>query len=70
MNNREFGDWLFSEPKDPDQPRDLGYILGALIVESYYENAGDKKKALEEILKITDYKAFLAKSRYADKFSR
>ncbi len=69
MHNREFGDWLFSAPKDPDQPRDLGYIMGALIVESYYENAGDKKKAIDEILKVTDYKEFLERSRYAEKFS-
>ena len=68
MNNREFGDWLFAAPTDPDQPRDLGYIMGAMIVESYYENAGDKTKALEEILKVTDYQAFLAGSRYAQKF--
>ncbi len=69
MHNREFGDWLFSKPKDPDQPRDLGYIMGALIVESYYENAEDKKKAIDEILKVTDYKEFLERSRYAEKFS-
>lgn len=64
MRNREFGDWLFAAPKDPGQPRDLGYIMGALIVESYYKNAADKEKALEEILKITDYEGFLAESRY------
>ncbi len=69
MHNREFGDWLFSKPKDPGQPRDLGYIMGALIVESYYENAVDKKKAIDEILKITDYKGFLERSHYAEKFS-
>lgn len=69
MRNREFGDWLFAAPKDPDQPRDVGYVMGALIVESYYKNAADKGKALEEILKITDYEGFLAKSRYAEKFS-
>lgn len=69
MHNREFGDWLFSKPKDPDQPRDLGYIMGALIVESYYENAADKKKAIDEILKVTDYKEFLERSHYAEKFS-
>jgi hypothetical protein len=69
MHNREFGDWLFSKPKDPGQPRDLGYIMGALIVESYYENAADKKKAIDEILKVTDYKEFLGRSRYAKKFS-
>ncbi|NIM90659.1 MAG: hypothetical protein GTO17_06885 [Candidatus Aminicenantes bacterium] len=68
MHAPEFGDWLFSKPKDPDQPRDLGYIMGAMIVESYYENADDKKKAIDEILSITDYKGFLKKSRYAEKF--
>ena len=70
MHNREFGDWLFSAPKDPDQPRDLGYIVGALIVESYYEKAEDKRAALKEILRITDYDDFLAKSGYGDKLSR
>jgi len=69
MYNREFGDWLFSKPKDANQPRDLGYIMGALIVESYYENAADKKKAIDEILKVTDYKEFLERSNYAEKFS-
>lgn len=69
MHNREFGEWLFSKPKDPDQPRDLGYIMGALIVESYYENAEDKKKAMDEILKVTDYKEFLERSHYAEKIS-
>ena len=69
MRNREFGDWLFAAPKDPDQPRDVGYVMGALIVESYYKNAEDKEKALEEILEITDYEGFLAKSRYGEKFS-
>lgn len=70
MHGREFGDWLFSKPNDPDQPRDLGYITGALIVESYYENADDKKKAIDEILSITDYKGFLEKSQYEEKFSK
>lgn len=69
MSNREFGDWLFSAPEDPDQPRDLGYIMGALIVESYYEHAADKNTALEDILGITDYEGFLEKSRYKEKFS-
>ena len=70
MNNREFGEWLFSHPKDPNQPHDLGYIMGALIVESYYENANDKKKAIDDMLSVTDYKDFLQKSRYSEKFSK
>jgi hypothetical protein len=68
MQNREFGDWLFSAPKDQNQPRDLGYVMGALIVESFYENAEDKKQALQDILGITDYEGFLEKSRYREKF--
>jgi hypothetical protein len=44
-------------------------MMGALIVESYYRNAENKEKALQEILKITDYEGFLAKSRYREKFS-
>ena len=70
MNNRELGDWLFSQPSDPDQPRDLGYIVGALIVEAFYSNAEDKKKAIDEILGVTDYAAFLERSKYAEKFRR
>ncbi len=69
MNRGEFGDWLFSQPSDPGQPRDLGYIMGALIVEAYYSHAEDKKKAIEEIVGVTDYAAFLENSKYAEKFT-
>lgn len=70
MHNREFGDWLFATPKNPDQPKDLGYIVGALIVGAFYENAEDKDMAIKEILSITDSDSFLVKSGYAEKFAR
>jgi hypothetical protein len=41
---------------------DLGYWVGYRIVKSYYQHAGDKRRAFREILEMTDPKAFLARS--------
>jgi hypothetical protein len=41
---------------------DPGYLVGYRIVKSYYQHARDKRRALREILEMTDPKAFLAKS--------
>ncbi|UCC38591.1 MAG: hypothetical protein JSV96_12250 [Candidatus Aminicenantes bacterium] len=68
MNKRFPGDWMWKKPTDPEQPPDLGYIVGARIVEAYYNNAKDKLKAVQDILLVADYKEFLNKSRYAEKF--
>jgi hypothetical protein len=46
----------------PEKPGDLGYWVGCRIVKSYYQHASDKRRALREILGMTDPKAFLAKS--------
>jgi hypothetical protein len=70
MNERLPGEWMWKKPVDPEQPLDLGYIMGARIVEAYYSNAKDKQKAVQDILSITDYKGFLEKSGYAEKFSK
>lgn len=43
-------------------PGDLGYWVGYRIVESYYEHAADKGRALSDIIEMKDAKAFLAKS--------
>ena len=59
---------MWSKPADPDQPRHVGYAMGFKIVEAYYNKAKDKKKAVEEILSVTDYPEFLIKSGYAAKF--
>jgi hypothetical protein len=45
-----------------EKPGDLGYWVGYRIAKSYYQHAGDKRRALREILQMTDPKAFLAKS--------
>jgi hypothetical protein len=68
MNNERPGDWMFAKPSDPDQPVDLGYVMGARIAESFYAAAEDKTQAVQEILSITDYQDFLRKSGYAERF--
>ena len=69
MHEREPGDWMFGHPSDPEQPFDLGYVMGARIVEAFYDKAEDKNKAVQEILSITDYEDFLERSGYSEKFS-
>ena len=65
MKSSDLGDWMWSKPSDPDQPKDLAYGLGALIVETYYENAADKAQAIKEILSVIDYDSFLRNSAYS-----
>ena len=64
MLGHDMGDWLWEQPTDPEQPRDLGYAIGARIVEAYYQSASDKAAAARRIMAITDYPAFLHKSAY------
>ena len=68
MYGNDTKDWVWSKPKYLDQPQDIGYVVGARIVEYFYKHSKDLEKAVDEILSITDYKAFLKKSRYAQKF--
>ncbi len=45
-----------------DKQGDLGYWIGYRIAKSYYQHAADKRRAVQEIIEMTDPKAFLAKS--------
>ena len=68
MYGKEIGDWMWANPQNPEQPRDVAYVLGAFIVEYYYKKSVDIDKTVSEILSITDYKKFLEKSGYSEKF--
>lgn len=53
-----------------ERPADLGYyigarIIGARITESYYAKAADKRRAVAEIIAVTDFDDFLEKSGYS-----
>lgn len=70
MLSREPGDWLWETPADPAQPQDVGYAVGARIVQAYFERTPDRAAAARAILGVTDYPAFLDASGYADRFAR
>lgn len=65
MLGLDMGEWLWEDPSDPDMPRDLGYAIGARIVEAFYQGAGDKEAAAQAVMSITDYPGFLARSGYS-----
>jgi hypothetical protein len=56
-----------SEQETPDHPADLGYWIGYQVCKSYYEEMGNKRQAVYDMLHIKDYTVFLAKSKYAEK---
>lgn len=52
--------WLYNSKTG--EVSDLGYWVGYRIAKAYYVNAPDKRRALREILEVSDAKAFLAAS--------
>ena len=70
MDDKEMSNWLYNGSNAKGRPADLGYYMGYKICEAYYQNARDKKQAIQDILKIQDFHQFLTQSRYAEKFAR
>lgn len=60
MDRRDQSNWLYNTGAHADP--DLGYWVGYRIVRSYYQHAADKRRAVREILEMTDARAFLAAS--------
>jgi hypothetical protein len=69
MNGKKFHGWLYgSKGKKEGRPNDLGYWMGYKITEAYYQNSKDKNQAINEILNIEDYKGFMMKSGFLNKW--
>jgi len=64
LDSRDGGDWFYVKPEG-QRPQDLGYFVGYNIVRAFYERAADKERAVQQIMNIADYGAFLAESGYA-----
>ncbi|TNJ35033.1 DUF2268 domain-containing putative Zn-dependent protease [Arenimonas terrae] len=58
--------WLYDPTPGQDRPADLGYWMGYRIARAYYERSPDKAAAVREMLTITDFEAFLARSGLAE----
>ena len=65
--SKDYSQWLYNGWNARalgDRPADLGYWMGYRITKSYYEQAADKRQAIEDILTIRDFDRFLAASGY------
>ncbi len=70
MGSTNWSNWIANSNQETvDKPADLGYFVGYRICQAYYERMADKKQAVYDILNISDYPAFLAKSGYAEKIA-
>lgn len=68
MGGSNWKNWIGNANQETAaKPADLGYFVGYQICQSYYQEMADKKQAVHDILNISDYPAFLARSRYAEK---
>ena len=65
-DNTSWEPWLYTS-KVQSRPKDLGYWMGYKITQAYYNNMVDKEKAIDDIMSITDFNAFLEKSGYNGK---
>ena len=66
-----YSNWIGNYSKaSKDSYPDLGYWIGYEICKSYYENAEDKKQAIQDMLTIQDYRKFLADSKWEQKLQQ
>ena len=66
MQGKESGAWMANNATaTPEHPADLGYYVGYKIAEAFYARAQDKRRALAEMIEVTDFDGFLARSGYA-----
>jgi uncharacterized protein YjaZ len=69
MNTAGPGDWMYNGDRvTADIPPDLGYYVGYKICQAYYERARNKRAALLTLVALTNERAILAYSRYAERF--
>lgn len=64
--------WLYNSPNNEFKMRDLGYYIGYVICEQFYNLSKDKKAAIKEMIELDynkeeDLIAFVEKSKYFDR---
>lgn len=69
MGGTDLGKWMYNGFRIKDRPGDLGYYMGYKISRAYYQNSGDKRQAVSDVLNIKDFQDFFRRSRYGEKFA-
>lgn len=65
-------DWLWNDTRNRFTMRDVGYYVGLTIAKGYYEQASDKKKAIQELVDLDfsndeEFYRIIDKSGYFEK---
>ncbi|MDQ4121572.1 MAG: DUF2268 domain-containing putative Zn-dependent protease [Acidobacteriota bacterium] len=68
MWGNDYTKWIYDSVNAKNRPADMGYYMGYKIVQSYYNNARDKRQAIRDILEIKDVRKFYETSKYGEKF--
>jgi hypothetical protein len=63
--NPAYSFWLYSDAQNEFGVRDLGYYVGYVMCEKYYNKATDKKQAIKDMIEL-NYNNELALSRVVD----
>ncbi|HET8860324.1 DUF2268 domain-containing putative Zn-dependent protease [Marivirga sp.] len=62
-NDMDKSIWNSWQQASEKRPRNAGYWAGYIICKAYYEQIGNKSKAIDDILNIQDYNDFYNKSK-------
>lgn len=70
MLDEDTSNWLYNASNVNSRPADLGYYIGYKIAEAYHKQANtNNTEVLHKFFTISDFKSFLEKSKYAQKFT-
>lgn len=67
---KDFSGWLYNAKTSKERPGDLGYRMGYLIAESFYNNTQDNKEAIRAMIEMDNPLRFLDESKYDLKFRK
>ena len=68
LDDADLHGWFYTIPDDPEQPVDVGYVIGAWICEAYVENAPDEAAALRDVIHLEDPERIYRESGYPMRF--
>ncbi|MEM8900987.1 MAG: hypothetical protein AAGC85_22935 [Bacteroidota bacterium] len=66
LYTHDLSKWMHNGGWITDRPSNLGYSIGFLICQSYYENSSDKKKAIYELLNTDRFEDIYEQSDFKD----
>ncbi|MDT3402633.1 DUF2268 domain-containing putative Zn-dependent protease [Mucilaginibacter terrae] len=69
LNSINYGYWLYNDEQNEFNERDLGYYVGYLICQNYYNKVKDKQQAIKQMIELdynndADLLAFVDQSEY------